>query len=323
MRSARAAGAAAMAAILAGAAAVAGGSGGLVAEHAAPAVPRAAAVTSGSFTQLNSRAGLSIFSAEGLAPGGSAVGAVRITNAGTLAGRFTLSAADVSDTPAPAGGRLSGRLRLTVVDVTSPTSPRPVYDGALSAMPVRPLGHFRAGEGRTYRFTATLPDGGAPLSPSDGDNAYAGSSTRVRFIWDATAAPAGSTPPSPPAPVRRPAGERRPPRLRLSVRRVQRVVSRGYVVVRARCGEPCRLDVRATIRAGPSGRAVDTAPIRGARGGPRRVTGLRIRVPARLLGTIRRRLVRGGAVTVRLEVTARDRAGDRTVARRTLRLRRR
>ena len=315
-----------MAALLAGAAAFAA-AGPPIAEDSAsldrPGAARATAtVRSGSFTQLNSRAGLSIFTAHGLAPGGAVSGTVTVTNAGTLGGRFTLSATEVSDTPGQGLGRLSERLGLAVADVTTPTSPRTVYSGRLAAMPARALGHLRAGEARTYRFTASLPDGGRPPSATGGDNAYAGSSSRVRFVWAAVeeARPA-ATAPATPAPRRQ--RDRRPPRLRLAIPRVQRVVSLGYLIVRARCSERCRLSLSATARSGRSRRVRRTPPIHGARGAPGRSTALRVRIPARMRAPMRRTLLRGGTVTVRLTVAARDRVGNRTVARRTVRLRRR
>jgi hypothetical protein len=327
MRPARVARAVAVAAVATGTAGFAAGGAQVAGHRAGPDPPGAAAraaasVMSGSFSQLNSRAGLSIFRTDGLAPGAAVTGSVTVTNAGTLGGRFTLSAADLSDTPGSGGGRLSERLGLAVVDVTAPTSPRTVYSGRLAAMAVRPLGHLRAGEARRYRFTASLPDGGAPPSPTSGDNAYAGSSTHVRFVWDAIA----EAPPAVPAPAargRRTARDRRPPRLRLSIPRVQHVFSLGYLTVRARCDERCRLDVSGTVRVGRSGRALRAPPIRGARGAPGRPTPLRVRIPARMHAPMRRSLLRRGTVTVRLTLTARDRVGNRTVARRTVRLHRR
>lgn len=327
MRRARVAEAAAVAAAVAGAAALAASSAQIAGRPTGADPPVAAYATatvrSGSFAQLNSRAGLSIFTADSLAPGAAVTGAVTVTNAGTLGGRFTLSPADVSDTPGAGAGRLSERLALAVVDVTVPSSPRTVYSGRLAAMPARQLGRLRAGEARTYRFTATLPDGGPPPSATGGDNAYAGSSTRVRFVWNAVAdAPPGARP-APAAPGRRTPRDRRPPRLRLAIPRVQRVVSLGYLTIRARCDERCRLSVSGTARAGRSGRVLRTPPIRGARGAPGRFAPLRVRIPARMRAPMRGTLLRGGTVTVRLTVAARDRAGNRAVARRTVWLHRR
>ncbi|HEV2786865.1 MAG TPA: hypothetical protein VGV67_10780, partial [Solirubrobacteraceae bacterium] len=233
MRRAGGAEAAAVIAVVAGVAALAAGAAQVAREPRGPDASGAARATAtirgGSFRQLNSRAGLAIFIADELAPGAAVTGAVTVTNAGTLGGRFTLSAADVSDEPGVGAGQLSERLALAVVDVTAPGSPSTVYSGPLAAMPARPLGHLRAGEARTYRFTATLPDGGPPPSATGGDNAYAGSSTRVRFVWHAVAEapPAARTP----APGRRTSRDRRPPRLRLVIPRVQRVVSLGYLAV--------------------------------------------------------------------------------------------
>jgi hypothetical protein len=145
-------------------------------------------------------------------------------------------------------------------------------------------------------------------------------------VWDAVEAGSPAAPPVSQAPAiaaRRPPGDRRGPRLRLSVPRVQRILSRGYLVVRARCDERCRLDVTGTARTARSGGARGLPALRGARGAPGRVTRLRLRIPARVHAPIRRTLLRGGTVAIRLKLVARDRAGNATVARRTVRLRRR
>ena len=166
---------------------------------------------SGSFTQSNSRNGMPVFSAANLGPGDATTGSVTIANRGTLGGNFTLSAFDVSDLPGPNGGLLSDRLQLTVDDVTAPGTAVRVYAGALTSMPARPLGHFAAAEARSYRFTAAMPDGGSPPSAAGGDNAFAGSATRVSFRWAAVeaAAPSGGSG----------SGTRAPPRVATDVRR--------------------------------------------------------------------------------------------------------
>lgn len=273
-----------------------------------------ATLRSGSFAQGNSRSGMPVFSAANLGPGDSTTGSVRITNTGTLGAGFTLSAYDVADVPGPNGGLLSNRLRLAVLDVTR-SVPATVYSGPLAAMPARPLGRFAPSEARTYRFTASFPDGGSPASAAGGDNAYTGSSVSASFRWSAVGEDGLGS--------RADGGDRRPPRLRLSIPRIQRVLSRGYLVLRARCDEACRVGVTGTVRIG-RGRATAVRPIRSRRLAKGKAASLRIRLPARARGTaLRRALLGDRGVTVRLRVVARDRAGNRTVARRTVRLSRR
>ena len=278
-----------------------------------------ATARSGSFAQSNSRAGMPVFSATNLGPGDAASGSVRIANSGTLDGDFTLSAFDIADVPGPGGGLLSNRLRLAVQDVTR-QPPATVYSGPLAAMPPRPLGRFRAAEARAYRFTASMPDSGSPAGASAGDNAYAGASASVSFRWSAVEATSTGQAPGSTRPDGR---DRRPPRLRVSIPRLQRVLTRGYLVVRTRCSESCRVGVTGTVRLG-RGRASAVRPIRGRRLAARRATSLRVRLPGRVRGSALRRALLGDRnVTVRLRVVARDRAGNRAVARRTVRLSRR
>ena len=141
---------------------------------------------SGTFQITNSRDGQAIFQAQGLAPGRSVSGTVQLSNAGTLAGDLGLHQLDVVDQPGANGGRLSGAVHLEVQDITG-GSLVPVFAGQLAALQSSALGSIAPGEARTYRFTASLPDGGSPPSPTSGDNAYAGSALSVRYSWQATA----------------------------------------------------------------------------------------------------------------------------------------
>jgi hypothetical protein len=134
----------------------------------------------------NSRDGQAIFQAQGLAPGRSVTGTVQLSNAGSLAGDLGLEQLDVQDQPGTNGGRLSDAVHLDVDDVTGGSSV-PVYAGQLGSLQSRALGNIAPGEARTYRFTASLPDSGAPPTPTGGDNAYAGSALTVRYSWKATA----------------------------------------------------------------------------------------------------------------------------------------
>jgi hypothetical protein len=151
------------------------------------AEPRAViSQASGELHVTNSRDGQAILQAQGLAPGGSVTGTVELSNAGTLAGDLGFQQLDVQDQPGANGGRLSEAVHLDVEDVTG-GNVVPVFAGPLGTLQSRALGNIAPGEARTYRFTASLPDSGAPPSPTSGDNAYAGSALTVRYSWTATA----------------------------------------------------------------------------------------------------------------------------------------
>jgi hypothetical protein len=98
----------------------------------------------------------------------------------------------VQDQPGTNGGLLSNAVNLDVDDVTG-GSVVPVFAGQLGSFQNQGLGSIAPGEARTYRFTASLPDGGAPPSPTSGDNAYAGSALTVRYLWTATAPDPGDS----------------------------------------------------------------------------------------------------------------------------------
>lgn len=174
---------AAMAAAISGCAATGG---------ATPTEPRAViSKTSGDLRVSNSLDGQAILQAQGLAPGRSVSGTVQLTNSGTLTGDLDLQQLAVTDQPGANGGRLSDAVYLDVQDVTGGNAV-PVFGGQLDTLQSRAIGSVGPGEARTYRFTASLPDSGAPPSPTGGDNAYAGSSLTVRYSWKATAPdPAG------------------------------------------------------------------------------------------------------------------------------------
>jgi spore coat-associated protein N len=161
--------------------------------HAKPAAVISQAT--GTLQIANSRDGQAIFQAQGLAPGRSVTGTVRLSNDGTLAGDLDLEQLDVVDQPGANGGKLSSVVYLDVQDVTGGNL-IPVFGGQLYSLQSRGLGNIAAGEARTYRFTASLPDGGPPPSATGGDNAYAGSALSVRYSWTATAPDPGGPGPS-------------------------------------------------------------------------------------------------------------------------------
>jgi spore coat-associated protein N len=151
------------------------------------AEPRVAiSMVSGELHLTNSRDGQAIFQAQGLSPGESVTGTVQLSNTGSLSGDLGLQQLDVQDQPGTNSGHLSDAVHLDIDDVTG-GSVVPVFAGQLSSFQNRSLGTIAPGEARTYRFTASLPDGGVPPSPTGGDNAYAGSGMTVRYSWTATA----------------------------------------------------------------------------------------------------------------------------------------
>jgi spore coat-associated protein N len=152
--------------------------------HAEPAAVISQA--SGTFQITNSRDGQAIFQAQGLSPGRSVSGTVQLSNTGSIAGDLGLEQLDVVDQPGANGGRLSTAVQLDVQDITGGNL-IPVFAGPLASLQTRTLGNVAPGEAHTYRFTASLPDGGTPPSPTGGDNAYAGSALSVRYSWKATA----------------------------------------------------------------------------------------------------------------------------------------
>ena len=105
------------------------------------------------------------------------------------------------------------------------------------------------------------------------------------------------------------------PRLRL-IAGPQRALARGVLAVSARCGEPCRLTVSGSLRAGGRTLALGTAHRRLA-GGRAAVLRLAVRAPAR--SPLRRSLTRADSGVATLRFLAVDGAGNRT--RRTLRVR--
>jgi hypothetical protein len=141
---------------------------------------------SGTFQITNSRDGQAIFQAQGLAPGRSVTGTVQVANPSALAGALGLRQLDVVDQPGANGGRLSNAVHLDVQDITGGNLV-PVFAGQLASLQSKSLGSLASGQARTYRFTASLPDGGAPPTPTSGDNSYEGSALTVRYSWQATA----------------------------------------------------------------------------------------------------------------------------------------
>ena len=134
------------------------------------------AFTTGSLTMSRSGSG-AIFNLSGMKIGDSATGSVTITNTGTLAGDYTLSASST-------GATLAGALNLKIYKDTD-NSGSPVYDGALSGLSSASLGTFAAnGDSHTFYFHVSLPTTGSNAS----DNLLQGASATASFTWNATQA---------------------------------------------------------------------------------------------------------------------------------------
>ena len=265
---------------------------------------RAAAIsTSGSFARPRSTDRMPVFTASNVGPGALVEGAVTIVNAGRATGYFSLSQKDVTDVPGPNGGALSRKLQLEIRDVTRPSKPVAVYTGPFTGIGVRGLGFIAKGSDRDYEFTAMLPDTAGPESQISGENALRGSAASARFVWSALE---GAPPKEPPGKAARPK-DRLPPELRVSIPRVQPLLTRSYLDTSARCSEACTLKVTGSARLSRELRA----------GRPTRV---RVELPRAALRSLRRRLLAGRPVAVKLTFTARDSAGNRFVVRKTVRL---
>jgi spore coat-associated protein N len=247
-----------LAAILAVAAACAG------AGAARPERPPQAVLTqaTGDLRLSNSGEGQAIFQASGLAPGRSVTGTVRLTNSGTLPGDLTLQQLDVSDSPGPGGGRLSNVVSLEISDVTGGSS-IPVFSGQLGGLGSRPLGAIGPGEGRTFRFTASLPDM---------DNAFAGSGLTVRYAWNATADGGG------PGPSEQPVAT-----FKLNSKKL---LKRRSLDVTATCNIACRITAQALLPKPKRGKKAAKSRVRTA-------TLTTPNTPARIRLTISRKAQRG------------------------------
>jgi len=203
---------------------------------ARPAQPAQAVLTeaTGDLRLANSRDGQAIFQASGLAPGRSVTGTVQLVNAGTLPGDLSLQQLDVQDQPGAGGGRLSNAITLDIKDVTGGNSV-PIFAGQLGGLGSRQLGAIGPSEARTFRFTASLPDGGLPPGPTAGDNAYAGSGLTVRYAWTATATGTGPGPSEDVKPV-----------VKIKVLS-KKLLKRGFLDVMATCDIACRVSAYAKL----------------------------------------------------------------------------
>jgi hypothetical protein len=262
---------------------------------AEPAQPSAVLTqATGDLHVTNSQDGHAIFRATGLAPGGGVSGTVRLQNSGSLPGDLTLAQSDVSDQPGANGGRLSDVVKLDVSDVTAGSSV-PVFTGRLAGFGSRSLGALGPAESRTFRFTATLPDGGLPPSAGGGDNAFAGSGLTARYAWTATATVTGPTPSGDPV-------------VKIRVR-AKKLVRRGFLDVMVRCDVACRVSAYAQL---PKPKRAKRAPRTKRRSATLTVPNKTARIRLKLSRKAKRRLLK--ALTKKKRVKVKVKVGVRAAS---------
>jgi hypothetical protein len=308
---------------------------------ATPRHPDTVALTArhGAMLLDNSRAGTAIFGGSGLAPGESVSGDVQLTAPESFPSDVSLSLADLVENLGPANVPLSSVLQLRVVEDPPGGGPLVRYSGLLRDLGTRSMDAYAAGETRTYRFVATLPD--VPAA-----NQVQGTSATASFTWNAQERlgaptdPPGTDPAAPgadaapdalaPAPIpstttpgvvpttpgmpQRPG--QAPPllvRLVLPVRQ-QAHQHKNTVMGWAICSRACRLelsgratDARAAARGRPSPRAMTLRAVPARRG----VANRRARLTLKLTPAARAALERGVSLRVRVWVRATDAAGRR------------
>jgi hypothetical protein len=211
----------------------------------------------GPVTLSSSRPGVALLHADGLKPGDKVAGIVSLTNRGDKPGVLALGVTGRHDQPGAYGGRLGDVLSLKVEDVSGRT---PARESIVNQAAIMGLGQLSGQETRTYRVTATFPDGGVPPTAFTGDNALQGASVELALEWNLTTpdplptqTPAGPpVPPAPVDPVLPPGTGNRPLLLTLRVP-AQRVLKPRGIKAYAECEIACK--VRFTAR-------TDTAPVK-------------------------------------------------------------
>ncbi len=275
---------------------------------------------SGSFSLVNSRDGMPVFSAANIAPGDSARGTVEIANESSEAVALTLSRQALVDAPGAGGGILSQRLALRIERTGSAAL---VYQGPLATMPPLALGSLAPGGSRGFEFVATLPQG--ELGPA-AENSVQGASTSVAYAWTAHAIPPAPAHPSPGpgvstlapggySPTLTPA-----PRLDVSIVDYRRTLRNGRLIVWARCSQACQVRSRARFLA-----PMAIGPLEAtARHAQRRRFGARTRRLSLSVPYRQRRLLSTAASwRARIMVIARNRDGESAATSEVLHLRRR
>lgn len=126
----------------------------------------------------NSKGGDALVGMQGMLPGDSTTGTVKIGNAGRVRARFYLGLSKLLETPGTGGGRLSYRLVLTVKRLSARRRPQLVYTGPLRQMPMLKLGVFKPRETRTYYFSVLFPEGGPSM-----DDRFQQAGASLQFNW--------------------------------------------------------------------------------------------------------------------------------------------
>ena len=264
---------------------------------ARPAEPAQAVLTqaTGDLHLTNSRDGQAIFEARGLAPGRSVTGTVQLANSGTLPGDLSLQQLDVQDTPGAGGGLLSNAVTLDIKDVSGGNLV-PIFAGRLGGLGSRPLGAIGPSETRTFRFTASLPDGGLPPGPTAGDNAFAGAGLTVRYAWTATA---GDTGPGP----------SKSPVVKLKLRK-KKLLKKGILDVMATCDIACRVSAYAKLpKAKRARRALKTRTRTATLTTPNRAARIRLKVGKKARRQLLKTLKRKKRVRLKVVVTVSSASG--------------
>ncbi len=141
------------------------------------------AVTSGSLTQTNTKAGAAVIDITNIKPGDTIVGGLTLKNTGSLKQVFTLAESGATNTFT---ANVSGvnYLGLSIVDTTAAKT---VYSGTVGGVPAAgvALGTFAAGESHTYSFTVTL-DASAP-------NTQQGKAAGATYNWNGVQEPGVTT----------------------------------------------------------------------------------------------------------------------------------
>ena len=119
-----------------------------------------------------------ILVAENLVPGQTEEGTVKVSNTGSASGNFSLTTANLVDTPATPA--FSAALDLVITDETNPEDIKQVYSGKLNAVGTKQLGNWAAGSTHDYRFVVTFTSQGSTI-----DNTYQGAKTQLDFVWNA------------------------------------------------------------------------------------------------------------------------------------------
>jgi spore coat-associated protein N len=136
-------------------------------------------VTSGTLTQLNSKADSAIFQLADIKPGDTLHGYLSVTNTGSLPAQFSLT--ESSSTNQFTGDNLSLR-------ITNTTTGTQVYSGSFGGLVdgvKNDLGVVEPGANSEYRFTVQLA--------ADAPNTEQGKSAGATYQWDSVQADGATT----------------------------------------------------------------------------------------------------------------------------------